>query len=215
VIPGATVVLTSETQGTKTAPAVTSAEGTYTVPNGKADSYTVEVSMPSFKTLTRKGVKVSGGDRVAVETLVLQGGGQRETVTVSAESPVIEGACGGRSGVIQSIQLANLPSGTNHNFTEFLTLVPGVTGTTKIGGSGQTNYMIDGISAMDTGNNGLMGGLNLPIDQVAEVKVITSGYQAEYGRSIGLSVSAVTKSGTNQFRGSVYDYERHSDWNSN
>ena len=75
--------------------------------------------------------------------------------------------------------------------------------------------MIDGISAMDTGNNGLMGGLNLPIDQVAEVKVITSGYNAEYGRSIGLQVSAVTKSGTNRFHGSFYDYERHSDWNSN
>ncbi len=75
--------------------------------------------------------------------------------------------------------------------------------------------MIDGISAMDTGNNGLMGGLNLPIDQVSEVKVITSGYNAEYGRSIGLQVSAVTKSGTNRFHGSFYDYERHSDWNSN
>jgi hypothetical protein len=90
-----------------------------------------------------------------------------------------------------------------------------VSGTAKIGGSGQSNFMIDGISAMDTGNNGLMGGLNLPVDQVAEVKVITSGYQAEYGRSIGLSVSAVTKSGTNRFHGSFYDYERHSDWNKN
>src|SRR5262249_13050048 len=156
VIPGATVVLTSETQGTKTAPVVTNAEGSYTVPNVKADMYTVEVSMPSFKTLTRKGIKVSGGDRAAVATLVLGVGGQTETVTVAAESPVIQAASGERSGVIQSVQLANLPSGTNHNFTEFLTLVPGVTGTTKIGGSGQTNYMIDGISAMDTGNNGLM-----------------------------------------------------------
>jgi len=215
VIPGATVVLISETQGTKTAPVVTNAEGQYTVPNIKADSYSVEVTMPSFKTLTRKGVKVSGGDRIAVETLVLQVGGATEIVNVQAESPVIQAASGERSGVIQLTQLENLPSGTNHNFTEFLALVPGVSGTSKIGGSGQSNFMIDGISAMDTGNNGLMGGLNLPVDQVAEVKVITSGYQAEYGRSIGLSVSAVTKSGTNRFRGSFYDYERHSDWNSN
>ena len=215
VIPGATIVLVSETQATKTTPVVTNTEGQYTVPNIKADTYSVEVTMPSFKTLTRKGVKVSGGDRVTVEALVLQVGGQTETVSVQAEAPVIQAASGERSGVIQLVQLANLPSGTGHNFTEFLALVPGVSGTSKIGGSGQSNFMIDGISAMDTGNNGLMGGLNLPVDQVAEVKVITSGYQAEYGRSIGLSVSAVTKSGTNHFRGSFYDYERHSDWNQN
>jgi hypothetical protein len=219
VIPGASVVLISETQGTRSAAVVTSADGTYTMPNVKADTYSVEVTMPSFKVLTRKGVRVSGGDRVRVETLVLEVGGQTENVMVQAEAPVIQAASGERSGVIQSVQLQNLPSGTGHNFTEFLNLIPGVTATNatanRIGGSGQTNFMIDGISAMDTGNNGLMGGLNLPVDQVAEVKVITSGYNAEYGRSIGLQVSAVTKSGTNQFRGSVYDYERHSDWNSN
>jgi hypothetical protein len=215
VVPGATVVLVSETQGTRMSPAVTNSEGSYTVPGVKADTYTVEVTMPSFKPLSRKGVKVSGGDRVAVETLVLQIGQQTESVVVQAEAPVIQAASGERSGVIQTTQLANLPSGTGHNFTEFLALVPGVSGTAKIGGSGQSNFMIDGISAMDTGNNGLMGGLSLPVDQVAEVKVITSGYQAEYGRSIGLQVSAVTKGGTNRFHGSFYDYERHSDWNSN
>jgi hypothetical protein len=52
--------------------------------------------------------------------------------------------------------------------------------------------MIDGVSAMDTGNNGLLGGLNLPVDAVAEVKVLTSAYQAEFGRSGGLQISAVT-----------------------
>src|SRR4029453_496833 len=58
VIPGATIVLISESQGTKTSPVVTNAEGQYTVPNVTADLYTVEVAMPSFKTITRKGVKV-------------------------------------------------------------------------------------------------------------------------------------------------------------
>ena len=53
------------------------------------------------------------------------------------------------------------------------------------------------------------------VEAIAEVKVLTQGYQAEYGRSSGLQISAVTKSGTNQFRGSVYDIERNSDWNSN
>ena len=53
------------------------------------------------------------------------------------------------------------------------------------------------------------------VESIAEVKVLTSGYQAEYGRSSGLQITAVTKSGTNRFRGSVYDVQRNSDWNAN
>ena len=87
--------------------------------------------------------------------------------------------------------------------------------TGRLGGGGQDNIMMDGISIMDTGNNGLMGGLNIPVDMIAEVKVLTSGYNAEYGRSSGLQISAVTRGGTNSFRGSVYDVERNSDWNAN
>ena len=66
VVPGATVVLISETQGTKSNPAVTNATGDYVFPNVATDTYTVEVSMAGFKTLSRKNVRVSGGDRVAV-----------------------------------------------------------------------------------------------------------------------------------------------------
>jgi hypothetical protein len=73
--------------------------------------------------------------------------------------------------------------------------------------------MMDGVSVMDTGNNGQL--LNLNPDAIAEVKVLTSGYQAEYGRSSGLQITAVTKSGSNRFSGSVYDVKRNSDWNAN
>ena len=73
--------------------------------------------------------------------------------------------------------------------------------------------MMDGISAMDTGNNGQM--LQMNIESIGEVKILTQGYQAEYGRSSGLQITAVTKSGSNQFRGSAYDIETNSDWNEN
>ena len=66
---------------------------------------------------------------------------------------------------------------------------------------------------MDTGNNGQM--LSMNVESIAEVKVLTQGYQAEYGRSSGLQITAVTKSGTNRFRGSAYDYKINSDWNEN
>ncbi len=73
--------------------------------------------------------------------------------------------------------------------------------------------MMDGVSTMDTGNNGQL--LQMNPEAIAEVKVLTAGYQAEYGRSSGLQITAVTKSGSNRFRGSAYDVMRNSDWNSN
>ena len=66
--------------------------------------------------------------------------------------------------------------------------------------------MMDGISAMDTGNNGQM--INMNIESIGEVKILTQGYQAEYGRASGLRITAVTKSGTNRFRGSAYGVQR-------
>ena len=70
---------------------------------------------------------------------------------------------------------------------------------------------MDGVSVVDTGNNSQM--LQLNVEAIAEVKVLTANYQAEYGRSSGLQITAVTKSGTNQFHGSLYDVKRNSDWN--
>ena len=89
----------------------------------------------------------------------------------------------------------------------------GSTGFERLGGVSQNNLMMDGISAMDTGNNGTMLAMN--IESIGEVKILTQGYQAEFGRSSGLQVTAVTKSGTNRFRGSFYDVERDTTWNSN
>src|SRR5207244_5372096 len=80
-------------------------------------------------------------------------------------------------------------------------------------GGGDTNVMMDGVSTMDTGSNRAI--IDLNVESVAEVKVLVSNYQAEFGRSSGLQITAVTKSGTNRFRGSVYDVERNSDWNAN
>ena len=73
--------------------------------------------------------------------------------------------------------------------------------------------MMDGVSTMEPGSNRLMVAVN--VESIAEVKVLTSSYQAEYGRSSGLQVTAVTKSGSNRFSGSLYDVERNSDWYSN
>ena len=76
-----------------------------------------------------------------------------------------------------------------------------------------TTVMMDGVSTMDTGSNGAIVQMN--VESIAEVKVLVQGYQAEYGRSSGLQITAVSKSGTNRFHGSLYNVRRDSDWNAN
>jgi hypothetical protein len=218
VIPGATVVLISETRGTKSAPAVTNEAGNYVFPNVTADTYTLEVSLEAFKTVRRTGISVSGGDRVGVPALTLDPGALAETVTVTAESPLVQTQSAERSYAITSAQIENLPIARG-NFTSLTAFTPGVVqngasaGGTRLGGAGQNNIMMDGISAMDTGNNGQM--LNMNVDAIGEVKILTQGYQAEYGRSSGLQITAVTKGGSNRIRGSAYDIQTNSDWDQN
>jgi hypothetical protein len=215
VIPGATVTLTSDTRGTTSAPVVTGANGDFVFVNVAADTYTVEVTLGSFKTLKRSGVSVNPGTRASVGDLTLELGVASETVSVKAEASAIQASSGERSFTIATSSVENLPI-ANRSFTALASLAPGVTPTgdpTRIGGGGDTNIMMDGVGVMDTGSNRPL--LQMNVESIAEVKVLTSVYQAEYGRSSGLQITAVTKSGTNRFRGSVYGVQRDSDWNSN
>jgi hypothetical protein len=213
VIPGATVTLISESRGTRLTDVVTGSAGDFTIPNVPGDTYTVQVVLQGFKTTRRPNVTVSPGDRVVVPAIVLDVGGLDETVAVRAEAPLVPSQSGERSFTVTTDAVQNLPVSTSRNFAQLTELTPGVVGTERLGGGGQNNIMMDGVSTMDTGNNGQM--LQMNVESIAEVKVLTSGYQAEYGRSSGMQITAVTKSGTNQFRGSLYDIERNSDWNSN
>jgi hypothetical protein len=161
---------------------------------------------------------VSGADRVAIPPMTIEVGGAAETVNVSAEAALVQSQSGERSFAVTTEQVENLP--INHaNFTSLTAFAPGVisggasAGGTRLGGVSQNNIMMDGVGIMDTGNNGQM--LSMNIESIGEVKILTQGYQAEYGRSSGLQITAVTKSGTNQFRGSAYDVQTDSDWNAN
>lgn len=214
VIPGATVVLISEARGTRSAPATTDENGDFVFPNVSVDTYTIEVTMPSFKTLRRPGVAVSAGSRVTAGILTIAIGVATETVEVKAVAPVIQAASGERSFTITTESVQNLPI-SNRSFTALAQLAPGVSGTAALGtrANMSTNFTMDGISTMDTGSNTVM--LQMNTESIAEVKLLVSGYQAEYGRSSGLQIMAVTKSGTNRFRGSLYDVERNSKWNAN
>jgi hypothetical protein len=217
VLPGATVVLTSETRGTTTAPAITNGSGDFVLPSVTPDTYTLQVEMPSFKTLKRTGLVIGAEPRVALGTLTLEVGGTAEVVNVTGEAPLIQAASGERSFSVDSTSVENLPI-ANRNFTSLAGLAPGVdtsggANVTRVGGGGDTNIVMDGISTSSPGNNAIM--IRLNTESVAEVRVVTSGYQAEFGRASGVQVTSITKGGTNRFHGSLYDVERNSDWNSN
>jgi hypothetical protein len=216
-IPAAQVVLISESQNTKSSAVRTNDSGDYVIPNVKADTYSVEVTAPAFKTSLTKGIAVSGGDRVGVPQVTLQVGGTTDTVTVSAEQALLQTQSGERSYAIDNKAIESLPI-QHGNFFNAVAFTPGVDGsigtgsTARLGGQSQDNIMMDGVSAMDTGNNGQM--LSLNIESIGEVKVLTQGYQAEYGRSSGMQITAVTKSGGNQYHGSGYSLFTDTSWNS-
>ncbi|HET7697433.1 MAG TPA: carboxypeptidase-like regulatory domain-containing protein [Vicinamibacterales bacterium] len=219
VVPGATVVLTSEARGTQLPTAVTNAQGDFVIVNVPPDTYTLEVTMQGFKPLKRSGLSMSAGDRVGLGVLVVEVGALTETVTVQAESPLVQTQSGERSFTVTTQAVQNLPI-SNRSFVQLASLAPGVTGNnpSRVGdrsstGGNNSNIMMDGISTMDTGSNSVL--LQMNVESIAEVKVLVSSYQAEYGRSSGVQVSAVTKSGTNRFRGSAYDVMRQDRWNSN
>ena len=133
VIPGATVTLVSETQNTRSTPAVTTASGDFVFPNLRADTYAIEVAMPSFKTLKRSGVPVSPGQRVALPAARRSRSGVPLRSSTSGprrrSSRPVPANDRSRSTPPRS---QNLPI-ASRSFTQLASLAPGVTGTSRIG----------------------------------------------------------------------------------
>jgi hypothetical protein len=100
VIPGAAVTLISETRGTQLSDVFTNDRGDFTFVNVPADKYTIQVSMTGFKTSKQTGISVSPGDRMSTGILIIEVGGLAETVSVKAESPIVQSSSGERSFTI-------------------------------------------------------------------------------------------------------------------
>ena len=206
-MPGAAVTLISETRGTQLADVFTNATGDFTFANVAPDRYIVQIAMDGFKTLRRSGLAVSAGDRLGLGIIAIELGQLSETVQVTAESPIVQVQSGERSFPVQTQSVENLPI-SNRSFIQLANLAPGVVGTgnnqtpNRIGGGGGNNIMMDGVSTVDTGSNAVL--LQMNVESIEEVNVLVSNYQAEYGRSSGLQITAITKAGTNKFRGSAY-----------
>ena len=226
VLPGVTVTMTSRTQG-NVLTGVTDAGGRFVFPIVRPDTYTLQATLPGFKTAERTNLNVNANDKLSTGALTLEIGQLSEEVSVSSPVTPLQSASGERSFTLQSETLKNIANNGRALFN-FATLVPGAlsqnTGNTELGSvSGFTvngqrpnsnNITIDGVANIDTGDNGgNMATTN--IDAVAEFKILTNAYQAEYGRAVGGQLQVVTKSGSQDFHGSGYWYGRRSAWDAN
>ena len=169
--------------------------------------------MDGFKTLRRTGVAVSGGDRVPFRHWSIEVGGTAETVNVTRGSradPVAE-----RRAFLhrrRPKRSQNLPVGPRRNFASLTALTPGVQVAERrhdrhAARRRRPEQHHDGRRLGDGHRQQRPDAADERRGDCARSRVLTQGYQAEYGRSSGLQITAVTKSGTNQFRGSVYDVD--------
>jgi hypothetical protein len=212
---------------------VTNSAGLYTVPNLQPGSYEIIVAAAGFATEVRNGITINVGiDLVLNFTVKVSMTAQ--TFEVNAEAPTVNLANATLGGINDTTTVAELPL-NGRSWTDLAILQPGVHLTENqpnINGAGndrvkrglglqvtisgarpqQNNYLIDGVNINDYANAGpgsILGG-NLGTDAVAEFSILTTNYSAEYGRTSGGVISAVTKSGTNQFHGSAYEFLRNS-----
>ena len=226
VMPGATVVVknagTNNTRETTTAP-----DGTFVFPDLLAGTYDITVTMQGFKSYEQRGIVLGATERVALRTIALEVGGLQETVTVTSEATLVQTTNAARSGLVEREQIEDIAM-KGRDFAGYLKLLPGVIDTSareapgwgSMGGlsingrGGGFNFSYDGVTNKDTGSNS--GNYAAPaLDSIAEVRVQTSNFQAEYGRSSGATITVVTRSGTKDFRGSAAYYKRDDSLNGN
>ena len=224
VLPGATVTLINQATGV-TFTAVTSGTGSYgfeAVPTG---AYTVKVELQGFKTFESKDNQVSIGQPTAVNVR-LEPGSIAETVNVVAAAMVVQTSTSGNLGTVLTqnvIQAMPIVGTRGRNPLDLVTLQPGVVSGANTGGGVHVNgardrswnYTLDGIDVNETSaGGGSFSPLRSNPDSVSEFKVLTGNQTAEYGRNSGGQVAMVTRSGSNQYRGTGFYFRRQPSFNS-
>ncbi len=210
----------------------TNGEGVYSAPNLQPGTYQVKVSAQGFKGETRSGIQLTVGAALVLD-VTLSVGALHETVVVQSDVPAVQISTSDISAVVNATTVRELPL-NGRSWTDLAQLQPGVSAIhtqpdfsagTDRGNRGfgqqltisgarpqQNNYRLDGVSLNDYANGapGSVLGGSLGVDAIEEFSVITSNYSAEYGKTSGGVVNAITRSGTNQLHGSAYEFIRNS-----
>ncbi len=230
VVPNAPVTLTNQATGVAQR-SVSNEAGLFVFSSVLPGTYTIDVSVSGFRSFQMRDIAVTANERRSLGDITLQVGQLQERVQVIAEATPIQTASSERAGLVSGDQILNVAI-KGRDFLGLLSTLPGVVDTRAgarevvmtgnvlqglhINGGRETSimYALDGISAVDTGSNTSVH--NEPnMDAIGEVKVLTSNYQAEYGRNSAGTINVIIKSGTQDFHGSAYWYYRHESLNAN
>ena len=211
------------TDTNQTYTATTNEAGFFVIPSLPPGRYDISASYTGFGKYTQTGISLSVGQTATIN-ITLKVAAQGETVVVTTEAPLVEATRTEVSQVIDTKQIQSLPV-SGRLFTDFALLTPGVaTGRTSLGTtftefeitqisfggmrSFSNEITVDGADFINS-NTGVQRATP-PQESVSEFRVVNSGFGSEYGRAVGGIVNVVTKSGTNNLHGSVYDYFQNS-----
>jgi hypothetical protein len=216
-------VTATETNTGVTRNTTTNESGNYSFPNVPPGTYSITAEQAGFKRASRTGIEVTVNSSTRAD-LVLSPGQITETVEVTADSALLQTDRADIGRKIETVQLANLPTGYNRSFQSLLNLVPGTTRAFAphsefFNSQGSLTTQTNGVSRL--GNNvqfegvdnnhrtGLLTILIPPIEAIQNVDVSTSNYEAELGRAGGAVTNVMLKSGTNQFHGAAYHFHNN------
>ena len=223
VLPGVNVEATQASTGYSRV-AVTDAQGVYRLTALPVGQYSVSVELSGFRKIDRQGVVINVGQTIDIN-FSLEVANVAETIQVTGESPLIQSSSSSVGGVVDIGRIEQLPL-NGRQFANLAATIPGVglgfhTDPTKStqyspqinGGNGRNvNYQIDG----GDNNDDTVGGLlqAFPLEAIQEFNFQTQRFKAEYGRSNGGVLNVVTKSGSNRFSGSAFEFVRGAGLNS-
>lgn len=216
-VPGATITATEADTGVSRN-VVSNESGRYIFPSLVNGRYTVTAELQGFKKVVRQNVKVDVNTTIRVD-MALEVGAMSESVTVAAETPVLQTDRTDTGRIIEAKQITDLPLTFNRNFQSLLITVPGSTRpsrphsqffnsqdslSTEVNGQSRlaNNTLIEGLD--DNHKTGLLQVIIPAADALETVSVTTSNYDAEFGRSGGAITNVTIKSGTNNYKGSVF-----------
>jgi hypothetical protein len=214
VLPGVAIVVTHQESGT-IRETVTGPDGTFLVPGLVPGPYRITAELQGFRRLTQEDLVLRVGSTLQVD-LTLRVGALEESLTVTAEAPQVDLTSAQVGGNVSTGEIAELPS-ANRNFTAYVGLLPGVVYNPSAAGSDSVTingqhgtgvvYLMDGGSNNDDLRGGGSGAqARTAVEAIQEFQVVTSQFDAEYGAATAGVINAVTKQGTNAFRGSTFGY---------
>src|SRR5215471_1886277 len=219
VIPKAKITITGSTTGNLARTLITSEAGLAAAPLLQPESYDVVVIADGFEKLVRRAVVLSVGDVLTLH-LTLTPGSTASEITVTGQTPLVEEKSITIGQVVDEKEILELPL-NGRNYLELGNLAPGAvpaegsrdqTFSSYGNGGLQNAFLLDGarnvnyIRGLDNRSRDM---LRPPLDALSQFQVQTSNYSAEFGSSAGAVVNAITKSGTNKYHGSAYDFLRN------